>query len=413
MRVSFLSAAGALGGAERVLLESVSALRGLRPEWPVRVVCLADGPLLGELAGRGAEVTLLPLPAPLARVGEAGRARAATLAGLARSVWPLRAYARRLGAELAAWAPEVVHANGLKADVLAAWLAPPRARVVWHLHDYVTSRWVSSALLRRYAPRVAAVIANSQSVSDDARAAMGARTRVEVVHNGVDTAYFTPDGAVIDLDAAAGLPPASPGVVRVGLVATYARWKGHETFLRAASRVRTPDIRSYVIGGPVYQTTGSQYSRAELEDIARRLGLAGRVGFVPFVPDTAPAHRALDIVVHASTRPEPFGLSVVEAMACGRAVIASAAGGVCELVTEHSALLHPPGDDAALADGIASLAADAGMRARLGLNARAEAVRRFDRMHFGRALVTVYDSFLADDGVTPPRGPVADVSCAR
>ena len=79
-------------------------------------------------------------------------------------------------------------------------------------------------------------------------------------------------------------------------------------------------------------------------------GLGDRVGFVPFQRDVAPVYRALDVVVHASTKREPFGLSVLEAMACGRPVIVSDAGGVRELVTHgDQGLTHPPGDVDALA----------------------------------------------------------------
>src|SRR5205085_8086358 len=134
-----------------------------------------------------------------------------------------------------------------------------------------------------------------------------------------------------------GLPRAVPGTLRVGLVATYARWKGQEVFLDAAGRLAAgrPElpVRFYVVGGPVYQTRGSQFSEGELRRLAAQRGLADRVGFVGFREDTAPVYRALDVVVHASTRPEPFGLTVVEAMACGRPVIVSRAGGAAELFT--------------------------------------------------------------------------------
>jgi len=85
--------------------------------------------------------------------------------------------------------------------------------------------------------------------------------------------------------------------------------------------------RFYVIGGPVYLTHGSQVSRGELENHCQMLGLDGWVGLIGFQQDPAEIYPALDVVVHASTRPEPFGLTVVEAMACGRAVIATEAGG--------------------------------------------------------------------------------------
>jgi glycosyltransferase involved in cell wall biosynthesis len=392
MRIVFLSVSAGLGGAERVLLDSVAALRTRHPQWTLSVVCLAEGPLTGELAAEGADVCVLPLPARFAAVGESGRSAAATVAGLAGSAWALQSYTRRLHAHLWAWRPDVVHANGLEAHVLAAWASPRSARIVWHVHDYVSTRRVSSVLLRRHVHRAALVVANSHDVAADVRTVLGAQVRVEVVHNGIDTQRFHPTGQTIDLDAAAGLPPAPAGTARVGLVATYARWKGHETFLRALAGVAAAgSVRGYVVGGPVYETSGSQFTRDELAYIARGLGLGDRVGFVPFQRDVAPAYRALDIVVHASTKPEPFGLSVLEAMACGRPVIVSEAGGVRELVTsDEQGLTHPPGDVNALANRLALLLDDPARRERLGAAGRRTAVALFDRARSAGALADVY-----------------------
>src|SRR6185436_5987649 len=117
--------------------------------------------------------------------------------------------------------------------------------------------------------------------------------------------------------------------------------------------------RGYVVGGPLYQTDGSQYSMEELRARADELGISARIGFTGFVSDPAAAMRALDVVVHASIEPEPFGLVIAEAMACGRPVIVSDAGGAAEIVTSGvNALVNSPGDADALADRIAQLAAD-------------------------------------------------------
>jgi glycosyltransferase involved in cell wall biosynthesis len=391
MRVLFLSVSAGFGGAERVLLECVTAIRTLHPDWLLRVVCLADGPLASEFAARGAEVRVLPLPRRFALLGESGGSTAATVARLAGSAWALRSYTRALRADMAAWRADLVHANGLKAHVLSAWAAPEQAKVVWHVHDYIGARRISSVLLRRYAHRASIVIANSRSVARDVRAVLGARTRVEVVHNGIDTGSFRPLGSTVDLDAAAGLTPAPSNTVRIGLVATYARWKGHDTFLRALGSLRDLPIRGYVVGGPVYETSGSQYSREELERVAHSEGLGDRLGFVPFQRDVAPVYRSLDVAVHASTKPEPFGLSVVEAMACGRTVVAAGAGGVEEIVEPgETGLLHRPGDAVDLAAQVRRAAGDARMRDRIG-NAAARAARgRFSRERFGAALAGVY-----------------------
>ena len=110
--------------------------------------------------------------------------------------------------------------------------------------------------------------------------------------------------------------------------------EGAPTFLEAIARLPASlNVRAYVIGGALYETEGSQVSIAELRETSVRLGLTARVGFTGFVDDPAPAIRALDVVVHASTEPEPFGLVIAEALACGRPLVVSLAGGAAELVT--------------------------------------------------------------------------------
>jgi glycosyltransferase involved in cell wall biosynthesis len=123
------------------------------------------------------------------------------------------------------------------------------------------------------------------------------------------------------------------------------------------------------------------------------------VGFTGFVEEPAAAMRALDVVVHASTEPEPFGLVIVEALACGRALVASQAGGAAELFTPgETALGHPPGDAERLAAAIAALAADPELRARLGSAGRREMVRSFDRARLAVELVPIYRGVAAAAG---------------
>jgi glycosyltransferase involved in cell wall biosynthesis len=134
------------------------------------------------------------------------------------------------------------------------------------------------------------------------------------------------------------------------------------------------------VGGPIYQSAGSQYSVQELKDRAEALGLAGRVGFTGHQADPVAALRALDVVVHASTRPEPFGRVIVEGMACGRAVVAMSDGGAAELFQDEvDALGGLPGDPADLARAITRLVDDPALRERLGTAGRASALARFDR----------------------------------
>ena len=385
-----------IGGAERILCACVRAARAIGAGARVSAVLPGEGPLRAALEAAGATVRVLALPERLAQAGEGGPDGSAGLSGVraigrALSRWPAtRAYVRTLRPALAELRPTLVHAHGIKAVLLAARALPPGVPLVWHVHDFVADRRLVSRLVRRVASRVTCAIAVSEAVRRDL-ARVAPSLPVTVVHNGVDLLHFAPaprDGA--GLDRLAGLPSDDSTRVRVGLVATYAHWKGHEVFLRALAR-QGPSVRGYVVGGPIYATTGSQVTLDGLREVARTLGLADRVGFVPFQPDPVDVYRMLDVVVHASTRPEPFGLTVAEARACGRAVVVAAAGGVLEQFDPGETVIgHAPGDVEGLATAIERLARDPDLRASLGARGRAVMERRFGAARFTDDLEAVY-----------------------
>jgi glycosyltransferase involved in cell wall biosynthesis len=401
MRVAYVSVSDQLGGSEIAMLEAIKAVRRARPAWRLFLVLPGHGPLREHAAAEGVDCVVVPAPRAIAALGESGggrslwnmRWRASFAVRLARALASIRPYERDLRDAIAACDPHVVHTNGFKAHILGPRIAGGAA-LVWHLHEYAGPRPVTRRLLRTQARRCDAVIANSASVARDAAAALGLARPVAVVHNAVDLQRFHPSrtsGA--DLDALAGLPRPSCGVVRIGFVATFARWKGHEVFLRALAQLPAgAPVRGYIVGGPLYSTTGSEYSRGELETLARSLRLNERVGFTGYVPSVE-AMPGLDIVVHASTRPEPFGLVIAEAMALGKAITTSAVGGAGEIVRLGvDAIGHEAGSPESLTASIARLAADDALRAKLGGQARAAAERLFDPRRLARDLTTTYES---------------------
>jgi glycosyltransferase involved in cell wall biosynthesis len=406
VKIVYLNPTGQIGGAERSLLDFIASLRAAEPHCSLKLVAAADGALLDEARALGAEASVLALPHALARLGDAGAGGPAggsqsrllgTLGRMSLSTPSVALYTARLRRALCAAGPDLIHTNGFKMHVLGAWAAPRGVPVLWHVHDYVSARPVMARLLRAHTERCAAVIANSLSVAADVRAACGPQLRIFPIHNAVDLKHFAPAGSALDLDRLAELPPPSGPVVRIGLVATMARWKGHEVFLRALKLLADePAVRGYVIGGALYQTRGSQYQLEELRRLARRVGLDGRVGFTGFVTDAAAAMRALDVVVHASVQPEPFGLVIAEAMACGRAVVVSRAGGAAEIITPgEDALVHEPGSAESLAAALRELVRDPALRARLGESAAQAARRRFARARLGAELLPVYQMLTA------------------
>jgi glycosyltransferase involved in cell wall biosynthesis len=379
--------------------------------------------LIDAARALGAAAAVLPLPAAAGELGDSAlgsRGARAALSLLLRgpaAAWVAWRYARRLRRLVDALRPDVVHSNGIKFHLLTRLARLRGTTVVWHLHDFVGRRALMAPALRWAARAASGAVAISQAVARDARGVLGSLP-VEVVANAVDTERFAPgpgDGAW--LDGLAGLPPAGLSAVRVGLVATYARWKGQDVFLRAARRAAADlpgrEIRFYVVGGPIYQTRGSQWSEDELRRQGAELSAAGRLGFVGFRRDTPEVYRALDVVVHASTQPEPFGLTIAEAMACGRAVIVARDGGAAELFTHgEDAVGFPPGDDAALSRAVADLVCDPERRRRLGDAARRTALDQFRRERLGPQLLDAYRRF----GVVVPEPPATrerEAACPR
>lgn len=384
-----------MGGTERSLLDFMASLRAAEPRLALELIAGADGPFLDQARALGVEAHALPYPRALARLGDAGGGKFRLLCTLGRaslSAPGVALYTTRLRRMLAAAAPDLIHTSGFKMHVLGAWAAPRGMPLLWHVQDYISSRPLMLRLMQAHADRCAAVVADSRSVAEDVRATYGAQLRVFPIYNAVDLRHFSPHGPTLDLDRMAGLAPPSRPVVRIGLVATMARWKGHDVFLRALKMLSGDlPVRGYVIGGALYETEGSQCDLEELRSLAGSLGLGGRVGFTGFVDDVAAAMRALDVVVHASTQPEPFGLVIAEAMACGRAVVVSQAGGAAEIVTPgEDALVHAPGCVPALAERMGELARDPALRAALGARAAQSARRRFARERLADELLPIY-----------------------
>ena len=403
MKILYLNPKAQFGGGERSLLDVMTEVRALRPDWKLSLIAGEDGPLIEAAREIGVAAWALEYPAGLAQFGDSAVAsssdgamrttKAKFVVGLGRAGIAALSHVPALRAAISGERPDVVHSNGFKAHILAAWTAPESVPIIWHVRDYVANRPAMSRLLAMHSRRCAVAVTNSRSVADDLRMACPQIPRTVAILNGIDLETFNPAGAAANLDALSALARPAGELVRVGLLATMAQWKGHEIFLRALAMLpRDLLVRGYVIGGSLYSTRGSQADLGKLRRLADTLSLDGNVGFTGFVDQPAAAIRALDIVVHASTSPEPFGRVIAEAMACGKAVIAAAAGGALEIVTSgQDAIAIAPGDASALADSIRQLVCDAPMRARLGAAARQTAEARFDRARMARELIPIYE----------------------
>lgn len=368
-RVVYLDHTAVLSGGEIALARLVPAL-----DVDAHAILAQDGPLAERLRAAGVTVEVLPL-AEGARGLPRGSVGIGALPGLVHSL----AYSIRLARRLRALRPDVVHTNSLK-SALYGGVAARLARVpcVWQIHDRIAADYLPAAAVRlvRIAARVLprAVIANSHATL----ATLPPLRRAVVIPPPVP--------------AASSRKAERPPGLRVGIVGRIAPWKGQHVFLAAFARAfPNGDAQGVVVGAPMFGAREDAYAD-ELRTQATSLGLGDRVTFTGFRSDIEAELARLDVLVHASVVPEPFGQVVVEGMAAGVAVIASDAGGPAEIIErERSGLLVPPGDVAALADALQRLAGDSTLRARLAA-AGLERARAYEPAAVAAQVLAVYRS---------------------
>jgi len=235
---------------------------------------------------------------------------------------------------------------------------------------YALSSWCE----RTAVESAAAVIAVSRGMRDDLLAAYPAvpGERVRVIHNGIDTAEYSPDPAT-DVLERYGVDPGAPTLVFVGRVT---RQKGLPVLLRAAADI-DPAVQLVICAGQA----DTPEIESEVSDLARRLR-AGRAAVV-WLSGMLAKREVIQLLSHATVFAcpslyEPLGIVNLEAMACGTAVVASRVGGIPEVVADgETGLLVPPGDPPALARAINALVTDERRAAEMGRLGRKRAVADF------------------------------------
>ncbi len=363
MRILCLNATAELGGTDTDLVTMLRAID--RAAFEPVVVLPQPGPLDATYHALGVEVRYLPLRLPGRR--SPPRQQFCQLAASMRAAGRLVAYLRRARIDL-------VYCNSLLAlpGALAARLAG-RPCVLHSGELYDRPRPVASLLYHTAGALAARIIVSSETVRR--RFPTWCRSRVHTIYNGIDLARFRPDLSGERVRRECGFAPDAPVA---GFVGRLVPWKGPDRFLEACARVAQacPQARFLLVGSTL---AGYGDYAALLERRAAELGLREQLAIRLNRTDVPEHLAAMDVFVHASVRPEPFGIVVIEAMAAGRPVIATAAGGVLEIIDHPDAgVLVPPGDVEALAQAMLGLLGDGSRRARLGETARRLALERYD-----------------------------------
>ena len=214
-----------------------------------------------------------------------------------------------------------------------------------------------------------------------------------VIYNGLDLGDFP---AGLDSGVARHELGLRTGGVVVGIVGRLVGWKGHDVFMRALAQVaaKRPEVQGLVVGGP---EVNSPHLPQQLRQLAASLGLGEAVHFTGHREDIVPAIAAMNIPVHASTAPEPFGRVLIEGMAMSKPVVATAAGAVPEIVLDgETGLLVNPGDADGLAEALLSLIQDPHRAAALGRAGRRRVEALFTIQRHVHQVQEVYGVALGD-----------------
>ena len=329
IRVVEVLATGSNGGAQEHLFSLLTRID--RSRYETNVVALSNGPAVRKLQRAGIPVLVIDDPDDATAVGA-------------------------VAAHLATVRPDVVHNHMYRAELVGTRAAIALGKV-GHRRPYIVSTVHSSRVrsaedreqLRRLTPHMDQLIAVSRSIERKIVDERRNTTRVRMIYNGVDLERYDHQEPCCTLRDDYGM---EPGSQIVGVVARLDPEKGHPTLLEAWPAVlrAVPDAYLLIVG------EGAR--REDLERQARELRIAHRVVFTGRRDDVPAVTAALDVAVLPSYR-EAQGLTILEAMALSRPVVASNVGGIPEMI-EHgvTGLLVPPHDPAALAAAIVRLLND-------------------------------------------------------
>jgi glycosyltransferase involved in cell wall biosynthesis len=317
------------GGAERVVIETAEALTASGHK---TLIACDEGPLMQPAMRAGAEILLLPLAS--------------------KSPFTVRRNASRLAKIIRDEKIDLVHAHSRAPAWSAMWAA--RRTDTPFVTTYHGTYNENAPLKRRYNAVMASgdrVIAVSQFIADIIRARHGVPAeRLRIIPGGVDVQRFDPafvmGERVAKLARDWRLEVDAPTILLPGRLTA---WKGQRLLISALALLRHKEAVVVLVG----DDQGRESYAQSLITQAESLGVSSRLRLANHTEDMPAALMLADIVVNASTDPEGFGRTIVEAQAMGRIVIAANHGGAGEtIINGRTGLLFAPGDARDLADAI-------------------------------------------------------------
>ena len=389
-RILYVNHTGHMSGAERVLIDTLKGLD--RDRYEPFVMCPMYGDLTSEICA--AQVDWAPLPAIRVRF---------TLRPdqMIRSLSPVLKAIRALRKQIHACTPDLIHANSVRAGLVATLAAAgTRTPVIWHVHDTLPRHPLSTALrLFVLAARGTQVIAVSRATAQRFIGHVPIGGKVRTILDGVDLNRFASNtiGSKAFREEL-GLSSEDFLVCAVGQVC---KRKGLLEVIDAMRRIRmlAPHAHLAIVGKVVFQHE-DVYLQV-LRAAARSWGVEDRIHFCGERNDVSPVLWASDLLVLNSSD-EPFGLVLVEAMGCGTPVLAARVGGIPEIVTDgDSGWLVESGDTAALALKLLHLSSAKHELRRVADFAQRVTCPKFSLDRYQKELTALYATVVPRRGKSP------------
>lgn len=364
-QILFIDYTGELGGGQLCLADIAIHLRSR-----CEVFLFESGPFQ-ELLEKNGVLVRLPnwkTPALSVRKKSSWFAYLSSVPVLLSLVMSLARVAKRF---------DLLYANTAKALMVAVPVALwQRKPLLVHLHDIISAEHfnrLNSRLLVGGANLAKGIVANSEASAAAYRKAGGKNRNLQVVPNGFASERFDADVTAQSRMLRKSLGGEDRPLI--GLFGRIASWKGQKVLIEALKLL--PNVSGVIVGDALF-TEADQHYKRELVVLAETLGVTNRVQFAGFQTDVLPYLKAVDVVVHCSISPEPFGRVIVEAQLAGKPIIATQGGGPSEIIKDRvTGILVSPNDADELAKAIKQLLENRKFAEELAMHGRQAAVERF------------------------------------
>ncbi len=355
-KILYLHAGAEMYGADKVLLDLIRRLD--KEKYEPHVILPTDGPLVEQLKLHNICVEVLPYPIL--------RRKHFNIKGIFSYINDYVKYSKLITSYAKNNHIDIIHNNTtavLEGIYVSKKINKP---LIWHVHEIIVKPKIISNIINflmgRYANKIITV---SQAVANHIKKSRFIKnSQVDVIYNGVDNEIYRQ----IDTNPLYEKFNISEATYVIGMVGRVNAWKGQGDFLNAVTPILSSNKNVVaVMAGSAF--AGEEWRVSELDTAIAALPFASQIHRIDYYSNTTELYNLFDVFVLPSTNPDPLPTVVLEAMACGKPIVAYKHGGVCEMVESNvNGLLVKPNSPELLTHAINELLENDAMKKQFGKN---------------------------------------------